>query len=1086
MRILSISAAAEVARRNGTEPIIVIGIDFSNQGKFLYFSDRLLPGIVGLLASISEIESVMTVQYNSAVTTLSFTLLSSDSCDLRQIYHTVDLHKKPFKVYQYYPTTDFLIDKIELFDGWLTSPITYDLVAGTLTVTGSSKLEDKEIGFSPDNAVWEHVIPNEIESAAWPMPFGTPINYQIPSITKTPYGSLIHGFGIPDFTLERYNSALDVSAGSMLEWQIFCAMAEGACIATADDYEQAAQQLEQYVQTLEALADEAAQASAQANYDYQTISQMNAEMLANASAYQSANPDAYTNTAIQDTGSYQKTASDMDALARSYESEIQRVQPLIGQYRSLASQAVGLANQWHGEQLRAASEYANRRTEATRRQREYTQQQAYSRIGSYISIWNGKTFPQGVKLWLNVGGCLVYGQFAYEGEDRYRDAGEADNFYVSQVIHPQECCYYGRHCEELGCDDYEVVIPGVTYGTYYNYANEHEREMWQQNSGGLWSAEYTALSTMYNDINSNSRDVTNTRNLATNDMAGMNSVNMTGTQAGFVWIPAGSRVRIAYSDPVEYIISIIPCTVEYIAAYRTFSGQRHLTKVPSEYYTISTRDYGDGLQAQVLTLTKPLSAIAGAGFEDDIYVTVTSSIGPDVTDIIKYLIQQYLPIVSCDTVSFDATKTRTQYMPANFVLLERKNIFEVLSDICYQACLSLKFSNNVAYLQHLQQEPEPVSTITLDDINTGTLRMVHSATEDIITKYISAYYLTYDQSTPYQIAIRYNVAKYGVTQESTDYFIYTNRDSVVCSATYWAIRRGNVWKKLQFTTALNTLILESMDAVRLRLPLVGYELTNVIGVIEEALINTDEFTITYTIWLPVRAGETVPYKFLYNDTGTVHVDDYFPEPVDWVNGNGIGSPIIRDFERGISANQTLISGNGSPYTSRDAPTNEREQSVFVPVNRYAGTYVREFTNGGGPRLPPVYPRYVSGEEPDTSGTTDDSIQSPYSIPDTWKPNPPDGEIDDLEEQGSQTIISLHGTRIVDRATRKVATLATIFSACDDNANIANVPVLNLRTTLGVKVNNGVRSKFELVYDEETAAHGAKLAFLKENASNESI
>jgi hypothetical protein len=1080
MRVLSISAAAEVARRNGSEPVTVIGIDFSNQGNFLYFSDRFFDGITGLLANISEIESVMTIQYNSSVTSMSFMLLDANNF-LREIYHTIDLHKKTFRIYQYYPNTNFETDKIMLFDGWLTSPITYDITAGTLSLTGSSRLEDVEIGFSPDNAVWTHVIPNEIESQAWPMTFGTPVNYPLPSITKVPYGSLIHGFGIPDPTLSQYNAALDISAGSLLGWQVYCALIEAACLATRDDYLHAAEETVSYIAALERMADEAANASAQANYDYQAIEQANAEMQASASAYAQAYPDAQVTTTYGDSDTYQERGAYYEDMARSYESEIARLTPLVGQYNSLASQAAGLANQWHSEQLRAVSEYAARRSEAARRQREYAAQQAYSRVGSYISIWNGKTFPQGTKIWLNVGGCLVYGQFKYEGEDRFADAGEPDNFYVSQVVHPEECCYFGRHCEELGCTDYEVVIPGTTYGLYYNYSNENERAMWQADSAGLWSAEYTGFSTAYTDVNRDSRGISNTRNLATSDQAGYGNQKIVGTQAGFAWIPAGSRVRIAYSNPVEYIISIVPCTVEYIAAYRTFAGARHLTKVPTEYYTMSTRDYGEGLVAQVLTLTKPLSAIAGYGFEDQVYAAVTSSIGPDIVDIITYLIQRYLPTITCDAISFTAAKTRTGKYPANFVLLERKNILEVLSDICYQSCLVLWFSNGIAYLRHLQQVPIPAALITLDDISITSLTMTHTATEDIITKYVSTYKVTYDQEDPYQIAIRYNTAKYGVTEESTDYFIYTNRSSVVRSATYWAIRRGNVWKKVQFTTALNTLILESMDAVRLRLPELGYELNDVIGVVEETLLNTDEFTITYIVWLPVRSGEIISYRFLYSDDSDVHVDDYFPEPVDWVSGNGIGSPIIRDLEDGIAANQVQIQSNTSPYTALSVEHNHPE-NVFVPVDRKIG-WIETITEEGAPRFPVVDAGYQSGEEPDTSGSSDNSIQSPYSVPDNFEPNPPDGEIDALEEEGAQTIISLHGTRIVDRATRKVATLATIFAACDDNTNIsASAPVLNLRTTLGVKITQDQISKFELRYDEVAKAHGAKLAFLKEDES----
>lgn len=1006
MRIISNSAAAQVGRQFGSEPLIVVGLSLG--GNFIYYGDREHPNFTAKLLEVADLDNVINIAQNASVSSVTVVLIDVDG-ELKQLFNENDLHKRPFRVYQYFPETDFVTDKILLFDGYVSSPVVYNEAAMTLQLTGVSKLEDIEVGFSPDNAVWRHLIPNEIEPQAWPMPFGTPIDFPAAQITKIPYGTLASGFGIADFSLTTYLAFLSQQVQKLQNWA-------GACYLFA-----AFSEMQVYLAEID--ADALVRQILTLQEALSSLQQQSAEGV-----------------------------PGLQPLIDETNQQIQNAQTELSLVNQRGAQAAQLANAWMAQGRSATSEYIRLNDERANKEHIYAQQITHQHAVLYI--WNGASFPRG-QLLLKIGDALVFGHFTRTDVNPILDAGQVDAFQVTKYVHPATCCYKRQYCDILGCTQTNIDVPRIV------------------------------------DKN--------------------NNLEFKGDTVGFAWVGTGSPVQLVYS-PVEYITSIIPCTLLKVSAYFTRSGQRILTTVPSEYYTTEWRDFGDGLRALVIRLSRALSTykqnfgvyatrsgeyseddadyepvtnrfglvapiktktVQGTidTWEDQIYVTVRSDVGPNIVDTIEYLITHYLPGTLCDPITFAEARAAVEEYPANFVLLDRRNIIELLSAICRQACLGLWYSEGVAYLRYLPNIPNIVTPLTEDVINSESLSIEYTPTEDVITKLTATYKTTYTQEEPYTIVARYNQAKYGMIADVIDYFIYTSREPVVHSLTFWLIRRGNTWKRLRCTTSLSTLIFENMDAVLVDLKPGFVANGPVTGLIEETQYNSLDFSINYTIWLPVRAGEMETYKFAYYNIG--ELDEYFPEPVDWITGNGAGSPIIRDLDTG-NTGHTIVNLPPREYEPRNTG---QQQAYQLPIKSQPklGSTSYAYTNGG--QYPPVDSGYADAQP--------NMAEYDYSAGES-RLEPLDTETaDELEKIGATTVINLHLTKIVDGNTKQWCTLASLIRSIEPNTGVVQFqgdPVLNLRAQLPVNdPDTGGLGGFIVKHDPTNTypRYAAELAYLKE-------
>ena len=353
------------------------------------------------------------------------------------------------------------------------------------------------------------------------------------------------------------------------------------------------------------------------------------------------------------------------------------------------------------------------------------------------------------------------------------------------------------------------------------------------------------------------------------------------------WADPGSRIVMESDSPLTYVISIVPGRVLAVKAFKQFQGPRTLCLVPPSYYTVQTVRYGTITAVQIV-MNKPLSYYTtdgtNDGWSDEVYVTFQSNIGPDIIDILTYIIDNYTDL-GWDEESFEYVRTKLAPFPANFPLLDRKNTIDVLKDIAFQCRCAISLRENTFYLKYLPEEPVALGTpqwataknrvndtITLSDIDAEQgVEVELTVTEDLVTKMKVSWRISNAPDNEYTpdkdrnqkcMILRHNIARYGVQEQDYDWYIFNQPDIILKCATFWLIRLSNTWKRIRFRTFLNKLNLETFDTVlfddRVNGVGKGYVASGPVkAIVEKATYNSAENYIDFECLAPVR-GERRP------------------------------------------------------------------------------------------------------------------------------------------------------------------------------------------------------------------------------------
>jgi hypothetical protein len=478
-----------------------------------------------------------------------------------------------------------------------------------------------------------------------------------------------------------------------------------------------------------------------------------------------------------------------------------------------------------------------------------------------IDIVDGRFFPQGTLITLDISGARIYGSFNGTIQN------PSDTFTIIDRTHPKlvEGDPLIPKQKRFGCDK----LPN---------GNENEGN---QTSIGTQTCilpdecDGWGTGLNYNNIVEDIGDSQEAR--AWNYLS-------TFVEAGFFWAEPGSEVRIAGDNELVYIANILPSTVHTVKAWRTFSvsNLRQLTTVPNSYYTVRMSDFGVYTTTEIV-FDRPLSSRA-EGWEDDIFVTQTSSIGPNPVDIMEWLITKYT------SFTWDATfadiKTKVDNYPMNFMVPGRMNVFDLLKDMAFQGRMALVLRDDQFQLIYLAEEPIQNGTITEDDVMQNSLVLDHTNTEDLITKLVCEWRPQCHLEDPYTVILRYNGKKYGTSEQVFDFYTYNIQELVVKSATFWMIRMANTWRKIICKTPINKLALESLDGCYVTLP----DIANgeIKCRVETATYNSADNSIDFVLQTPVRSGERDAFDFHY--PAGISVEDLHPtlEDVQFGNAGGGG------------------------------------------------------------------------------------------------------------------------------------------------------------------------------------------------------
>lgn len=332
--------------------------------------------------------------------------------------------------------------------------------------------------------------------------------------------------------------------------------------------------------------------------------------------------------------------------------------------------------------------------------------------------------------------------------------------------------------------------------------------------------------------------------------------------SGFKWLPSGSTVYLESSQKRVHIVSMVTGTVDGVFAYRTFGDTQQLTEVPADYYEVVTTDYG-GLSVVEIHLDKSLKSYVDEGWEDKLYVQFTSDIGPNVTDVIEWIVDNYTDY-TVDASNFSAVSSLVANYPCNYYHAKKSNVLDTLTQIAYEARCALTITDNVVKLTYLPAEPTADVTLTNADIVAGSFSIELSRTDDLITadevswEEFGASVLAADDHVR-KFTVENNVDKYGWFGDTNIYETIKYEEQALKTATFWSIRNSNTWKYITFSTTLQHMNIELYDCIQFNTRL----FPNMKVVVVQQRVDVRRGTVQFTCWTPVLSGTNEQWNWAW-------------------------------------------------------------------------------------------------------------------------------------------------------------------------------------------------------------------------------
>lgn len=853
MRSITSAGLAKIQALEATEPITAIQVQWTKNAPRSTYLDKAVAGVgEGRIVSLGNLDFVITFDEGSDTAEVECTLNDTDG-HLKDIIDSVDVHKRPVWIYQTFDGLSWA-DRIFIFRGEINSPIEWNEGDRTLKFRIVSKVEDGEVGFS----IEEGQLPNpsaNLIGKPWPLKFGTTFNVSALKVTNPLTGILGTGVGFSDFTLPFRIEA-----------------------ATAIQCEQVYQNTRQVTRYELDSTDPNAEAG---DGGFRALVSDNQGLQAATDGFQQVgNPGAGNlgySIVIPNTQNLPEAQYGTGEDAIPLKSVTYK--PATPQYETQTVYTVDPSCA-----LFRCQTLDNLSSMLTKQlQYEFTK----------VLIYGGEKFPQATQLTLRLAdGGKIVGQF------QGTSAVPSNIFLITARIHPDlatigvptrtsvQASIDSKLLSSIqaGCADmlggtgYSIVgydadgrpiVKGVTGAV----------DLTQQSTGRVELLSPRTSLDFYNAV----------------------------PKASFHWEKPGGEVIVeSATDPIVYITNLLPETVHNVSAYRTFGEIKQLTLVPASYYTVRTVDMGYYTTTEIV-FTKPLSQL-GDGWDDDtVYVTSTSTVGPNPVDIMIWLIDTYTTL-DYDITTFTDVRTKLATYYNNFPLLERKNVLQVLSEIAFQNRCTIYLRDGVFFLKYLSEIPEANGPVSEDDVDPNTLIVSHTATEDLVTKLVGKWKWDYSKDAGEQVILRNNVSKYGTHEQEFEFYCFNVIEWVVKSATFWLIRKSNTYKKLTFTTPLNLLPIEPNDALLVTLPDLSDD--SVICRVEAAKFNSEQQRMEFEVWTPVLAGTKEAYDYAnpaYIPAGTKWPPDGEITAGDY--GSGVSAP---GFTVTAPAGHPLLGGTGIP------------------------------------------------------------------------------------------------------------------------------------------------------------------------------
>jgi len=868
-------AAIEVAKALGTEPITILEIDWPAVTKY---ADKDYSGIGGKILSVSGLDSAMKFGGTGVVGSISVTLDDSDGT-IKALMSTTDVHKRPVNVYQAYAALAET-DKFLVFTGEISSPFTWNEGTRQVSFDVVTRIEDTEIGFSPEQSDFDF-ISDAANGVAWPLVFGTSVRVPSVRLTEQVRGTSLSRFGaITQADLNTLCSNADAFANA----DIAKTIADANPGVTDENYE--------------TLIDALSSTSTALFTFIESLFFDSPEQETQVEAYKDTCISIALETRNQTLYAGNVIAADvqidtLDVTIAGLEAQIlaEEAKPLEGTgdepWRDLAllaqlevSLAAAESELGDAQTTKQNNLVSLLATNSTLASLEVTKTTLTTTIliffPSTLLVEGGEDFPQSTPVNIIINGLRLAGSFSGQtftvSNSRLptevnvqlaaRENDNPNEFWIEDStlqLKNKYCLIGGRWIIFVqNQDGNRCYFAPIVYEKTGEVTNGIDvREIYDpklltgfiQQTVVLMPEAWLGLVRSQSD---NPDWANGLSNIANTDYS----------------IEIGDIVYLDGEYKDLYIANLIPSTaVHEVAAFRVINGVRTLVPVPSRYYEVDLSESIAGQSATTIRFVRPLGQYNGEEWEEDIFVTLTSTVGPNTADIISYLLTTYSALTP-DATTFAAVSAAIDEYPSHFPLLERVDTMATIERIAWQARCAAYIKGSTVYLKYLSAEEAALDTLTEADILRESFALEFTPTEDLVTKFTALWTKDHSEPEKLKFTIRNNTARYGDIEQEYDFFIYNVQALVEKSITFWSIRYSNTWKIVTFRTALTKLDFESLDTIALTLvdELIG---TGTIkGVVESATFNSEADEIIFKVMTEVRIGELLPFTFFWPSTVT--------------------------------------------------------------------------------------------------------------------------------------------------------------------------------------------------------------------------
>ena len=271
--------------------------------------------------------------------------------------------------------------------------------------------------------------------------------------------------------------------------------------------------------------------------------------------------------------------------------------------------------------------------------------------------------------------------------------------------------------------------------------------------------------------------------------------------------------------------------------------------IPQNYYTKQlSKDYGSGHNSTALEFDIPLEQMLGEKWTGEVFVSLDSSIGPNVCTVVRHLIETYSDL-AVDEGDFHmltgTTFARVANYPVGFALFDRQDVFEVCQDIAWQArCALFVNGNGDISMKYLSYEPTSNIQLVNEDVTKfKSLSLSFTSIDECVTHSIWKWRKNYKNRTPdnkkrrksknekqeyfdqFEDAREYtyvfNTETIGTFTDTFDIFIYNLEELVVKTAVFWGYRLANIWRQISIDTFLKQIKTEIFDDINFDFEILG-------------------------------------------------------------------------------------------------------------------------------------------------------------------------------------------------------------------------------------------------------------------------